>query len=84
MPVKLTNEIITAAIEGFEAKKRRIDEQIGELRAMLFGGSTDRAATPSLQPTPKRKRRLSTAGRKAISEASKRRWATVKAAKQNA
>lgn len=32
---KLTNEIIAAAILGFEEQKRRIDTKIGELRAML-------------------------------------------------
>jgi len=79
---KFTNEIITAAIEGFEAQKRRIDEQIGELRAMLSGRSAEPAAAPSVQPKPRRKRRLSAAGRKAISEASKKRWAAAKAAKQ--
>ncbi len=84
MPTKFTNEIITAAIEGFEAKKRRIDEQIGELRAMLSGRTAEPAAAPSVQPKPRRKRRLSAAGRKAISEASKQRWAAVKAAKQTA
>ena len=36
---KLTPEIITAAIEGFEQQKRRIDTQIAELRAMLPGGA---------------------------------------------
>ena len=32
---KLTNEMIAAAIEGFEAQKRRIDSHIAELRGML-------------------------------------------------
>src|ERR1035441_6981311 len=36
---KLTPEIITAAIVGFEAQKTRIDDQIAELRAMLSGGT---------------------------------------------
>ena len=34
---KLTADIITAAIEGFDFQKRWIDEQIAELRAMLPG-----------------------------------------------
>ncbi len=38
---KLNAEIIAAAIEGFESQKRRIDTQIGELRAMLSGGRTE-------------------------------------------
>src|ERR1035441_1303835 len=35
MPIKFNTEIINAAIEGFESQKRRIDDQIAELRAML-------------------------------------------------
>ena len=34
---KLTAEILAAAIEGFEAQKRRIDEQIAQVRQMLDG-----------------------------------------------
>lgn len=34
---KLTAEIITAAILGFEEQKRHIDTKIGELRALLPG-----------------------------------------------
>src|ERR1039458_7664198 len=41
---KLTPEIITAAIVGFEAQKTRIDDQIAELRAMLSGGTKPTAA----------------------------------------
>ena len=32
---KLTTEIITAAILGFEAQKHKLDTQIAELRALL-------------------------------------------------
>jgi hypothetical protein len=46
MSSKLSPEIITAAIEGFEAQKRRIDEQIGELRAMLNGGQPKADGAP--------------------------------------
>jgi hypothetical protein len=68
-----TPEIIAAAIEGFEAAKARIDAQIAELRTMLFGGSSEAAATPEI---PKRKRRkIRAAGRKAIAEAQRKRWA---------
>jgi len=38
MPTKVTNEILTAAIEGFEAQKTRINAQIAELRETLSGG----------------------------------------------
>ena len=40
MPHTLTPDIIAAAIEGFEAQKRRIDEPIAELRAIVTGRPT--------------------------------------------
>jgi hypothetical protein len=76
MPPKLTNEIINAAIDGFERQKSRIDVQIAELRAMLPGGSTGNAATT--EPTGHRRRKISAAGRRAIAEAQRKRWAAIK------
>src|ERR1017187_4201907 len=73
---KLTAEIITAAIEGFESQKRRIDAQIAELRAMLPGGPTGTAATP-VAPTGKRKK-FSAAARQRMKEAQQRRWAKIR------
>jgi hypothetical protein len=72
---KLTAEIITAAIEGFESQKRRIDAQIAELRQLL---STDRTegASQSGAPTPKRK--ISAAGRRRMAAAQQARWARVR------
>jgi hypothetical protein len=74
----LTNEIITAAIAGFEAQKAKLDAQIAELRETLRGGSTASAAPP--EPA-KPKRKLSAAGRRAIAAAARKRWAAIKAAK---
>ena len=76
MPIKLTPEIITAAILGFEEQKRRIDSQIGELRAVLSGGPTAAATTPEV-PTRKRKR-FSAASRRNMAMAQKARWARIK------
>src|ERR1035437_2401771 len=73
---KLTNEIIIAAITGFESQKRRIDGQIADLRAMLPGGTADTAATPEA-PTRKRKK-FSAAARKRMKEAQQRRWARIR------
>ena len=69
----LTSEIINAAILGFEEQKRRLDEQIAELRSLLPGGTL-----PS-QPTTDTRRKMSAAGRKAIAAAQRKRWAAKKA-----
>src|ERR1035441_7808093 len=73
---KLTPEIITAAVEGFEQQKLRIDAQIAELRAMLTGTPTATAATSEV---PKGKRRkMNAAARKRIGDAQRKRWAESK------
>lgn len=73
---KLNAEIIAAAIEGFESQKRRIDIQIGELRAMLSGGRTEGTTTPE---APTRKRKVSAAARRRMAEGQKKRWASRRA-----
>ena len=72
---KLTNEIIAAAIDGYEFQKTRIDAKIAELRAMLSGGSAETAATPE---PPTRKRKVSVAARRKMALAQKARWAKIK------
>jgi hypothetical protein len=76
MPPKLRPEIITAAIEGFESQKRRIDDQIAELRALLVGGTTETTAT--LEAPGRKRRKLSAASRRRMREAQQRRWAKVR------
>jgi hypothetical protein len=73
---KLTAEIITAAVEGFEQQKLRIDAQIAELRKMLTGTPTDPAATPEVPRGWRRK--MSAAARKRIGDAQRKRWAESK------
>src|ERR1700751_5933284 len=80
MPSKLKPEIIIAAIKGYEAQKRRIDDQISELRAILPGGSAETTAAPEL---PARKgRKFSAAARRRMKEAQQRRWAKVRVESQ--
>ena len=74
---KLTKEIIHAAILGFEEQKHRIDAQIAELRALLSGGEAEPTAAPG--PTERPRRKMSAAGRRAIAEAQRKRWAASKA-----
>jgi hypothetical protein len=77
MPIqKLTPEIITAAILGFEEQKRHIDSKIAELRAMLSGGPGETAATP--EASTRKPRKFSAAARRRMREAQQRRWASIR------
>ncbi|MGA2273010.1 MAG: hypothetical protein ABSH00_05610 [Bryobacteraceae bacterium] len=76
MPIKLTNEILTAAIEGFESQKAQINAQIAELRQMLSGPSAETTVAPG--PLKRKRRKISAAGRARIAEAQRKRWAESK------
>lgn len=72
---KLTNAIIEAAIDGFEAQKQRIDGQIAELRAMMTGAP----AAPATEPQAgKTRRKLSPEALQRMREGQQRRWAKVR------
>jgi hypothetical protein len=77
MPTKLTTDILTAAIDGLEIQKTKIDAQIAEIRQMLDGGSAP-AAVPAEAPARKRRKKMSKAGRLAIAAAQRKRWADKK------
>ncbi len=80
--------LLTAALEGLELQKQRIDEQIREVRLLLGktpgrrgrppgsknAGSRNGGAAAHAAPASKRSR-LSPAARKRIAAAQKRRWA---------
>ena len=80
MPTKLTTEILTAAIDGFEIKKARIDAQIAEIRQLLEGGPAPVVAVSesAAAPASSKRRKMSKAGRAAIAEAQRKRWADSK------
>jgi hypothetical protein len=77
MPQKLTPEIITAAIAGFEAQKSFIDAQIVELRGMLSGRGTGSAEPPSETGERKRKK-FSLAARRKMAAAQRARYARLR------
>jgi len=77
MPTKLDNDILAAAIDGFEAQKKRIDEQIADIRELLTGGRAEPAAKPE---AGRERRKVSAAGRKRMAEAQRKRWAAKKQA----
>jgi hypothetical protein len=71
-----TAEIINAAIAGFEQQKDRIAQQIADLRAMLPGGRIEAAIT--VNGSPRKRRTMSAAGKRAIAEAQRKRCAAIK------
>ena len=66
------NALLTAALEGLELQKKRIDEQIQEVRSLLGKGRRGRPPSANHQ---RGGGRLSTAARRRIAAAQKRRWA---------
>jgi hypothetical protein len=81
----VTNDsLLSAALEGLEAQKARIEEQIRQVRSMLGRrGPGRRPAAAAAAPAAERpaaaagggRRQLSPAARKRIAAAQKRRWA---------
>ena len=77
--------LMQAALEGLEAQRSRIEEQIQQVRTML--GQKRRGRPPAASTTanesagskPERKKRvLSVAARKRIAAAQKKRWANFR------
>ena len=73
---QLTAAILDAAIQGFEAQKRRIDEQIAQVRQLQNGHQPVAVTTSEPQKQPGRK--MSAATRKRMGEAQSKRWAVAK------
>jgi len=71
--------LLTAALEGLELQKQRIDEQIREVRSLL-GQTPGRRGRPrgnaiATTAAEGKRGRLSPSARKRIAAAQKRRWA---------
>ncbi len=85
MAVQNNRELLSAALEGLEIQRQRIEEQIRQVRAMLGARgpgrprATEKAGgSEPIAPAPaagRRKRVLSPAARKRIAAAQKKRWA---------
>src|SRR5580704_3275203 len=78
MPTTLDNEILAAAIEGFEAQKARLDARIAEIRQKLSGGASEAPASSAAPASGRKRRKMSAAARKRIADAQKKRWAAVR------
>lgn len=71
-------------INRLENQKAAIDRAIATLREFDEGEATDAPAKKVAAKKAKKKRHLSPEGRKAIVEATRRRWAAVRAEKKAA
>ena len=70
------HSLLTAALEGLELQKQRIDEQIQEVKLLL-----GKRSGPGRPPGAGQQRgpgRMSAAARKRIAAAQKRRWAAYR------
>jgi hypothetical protein len=84
MPSKknLAPGILDAALEGLELYKKRIEEQIAEVRSLLSQRRSGWAAVASVTEMPANKRKrsaVSETSRKRIAKAQKKRWAAYRA-----
>jgi hypothetical protein len=78
MLLKLTPELISAAIAGLEEQRNRIDGQITDLR------QTKEPTTTGASFVPTKGRRFSAAARKRMAVAPRKRWAERRAAETGA
>ena len=80
-----TREILEAALQGLEAQKQKLEEQLDRVRAMM-GRRVGRppkendaeASTSRKGGTARKKRSLSAEARKRIAAAQKKRWAAFR------
>ncbi len=78
MPTTFDNEILAAAIEGFEAQKLRLDARIAEIRQKLGGAEITEEPSAAAPESGRKRRKMSAAARKRIADAQKKRWAAVR------
>ena len=72
---------LQAALIGYQAKYDELTAKMAEIREQLGGKP---ARVPKTDAAPRKKRKMSAAGRKAISEATKKRWAEFHKKQQKA
>jgi hypothetical protein len=80
-----SREILEAALQGLEAQRQKLEEQIGQVRAMMGhrvgrpprGNGAETNTSRKVAPV-RRKRSLSADARKRIAAAQKKRWAAFR------
>lgn len=81
-PAAPSREILEAALQGLEAQRERLDEQIAEVRGLMGKRAGRPAKASSEQPAAsqsgRKKRMLTPEARKRIAAAQKKRWAAFR------
>ncbi len=67
-------KVLEAALVGLELKRKRLDEQLAEVRRLIAARAPRKAAKAPAAPVRK-KGKMSAAGLKSIVAAQKKRWA---------
>ncbi len=76
--------LLSAALEGLELQKKRLEEQIAKVRQLMSGRATASVATDDAAPARRgrkpgrRKRILSPEARERIAAAQRKRWAAFR------
>src|SRR5881628_2996015 len=73
---------VRSMLDGGSTGSAVTPSEFGKPKRKKFSAASRRKKAESPQAAKPKKRKMSAAGRRAISEATKRRWAAVKAAKQ--
>ena len=63
------------ALVGYEVEKKKIEERIREIRALLRGAKAAEKVIPTGDDNAPKRRKLSAAARKRIAAAQRKRWA---------
>ena len=73
--------LLELALKGLEAERAKIDDEITQIKGQLNSHGTVRVQEQSAGGAPRKRRTMSAAARKKISEAMKRRHAEMRKAK---
>lgn len=77
--------LLSAALEGLELQRQRLDEQIRQVRSMLGPGRRPMTRVSGAEPmgaAAPRRRNLSPAARKRIAAAQRKRWAEYRRSRE--
>ena len=89
-PPAVSHEILSVALAALEAQKKTLEQHILQVQSLLGTVPKRRGRPPKVAsatasaaatPAPKKRRKMSAAARKRIGDATRKRWAAIKAAR---